>query len=106
MLLLAKTEAYVTIPSCRKFTLSFTMPVGDTATPPLRCKPWLPSSSGLGSGISQFQELTDRFDVLRRLTGIRIQEQYNVRLLQNGWTLAACIFYVCCKPPFVFHSHW
>src|SRR6266481_5946357 len=32
----------------------------------------------------QFQELTDRFDVLRRLTGIRIQEQYNL-LLQNFW---------------------
>jgi 1,2-diacylglycerol 3-beta-galactosyltransferase len=36
----------------------------------------------------QFQELTDRLDVLRRLTGIRIQEQYNV-LLQNGWTLGS-----------------
>jgi 1,2-diacylglycerol 3-beta-galactosyltransferase len=36
----------------------------------------------------QFQELTDRFDVLHRLTGIRIQEQYNV-LLQNGWTLGS-----------------
>src|SRR5882762_264054 len=36
----------------------------------------------------QFQELTDRFDVLRRLTGIRIQEQYNL-LLQNGWTLGS-----------------
>jgi 1,2-diacylglycerol 3-beta-galactosyltransferase len=36
----------------------------------------------------QFQELTDRFDVLRRLTGIRIQEQYNV-LLQHGWTLGS-----------------
>jgi hypothetical protein len=36
----------------------------------------------------QFQELTDRFDVLRRLTGIRIQEQYNT-LLQNGWTLGS-----------------
>ncbi|MDQ1409207.1 MAG: hypothetical protein QOJ41_942 [Acidobacteriaceae bacterium] len=36
----------------------------------------------------QFQELTDRLDVLRRLTGIRIQEQYNT-LLRNGWTLAA-----------------
>ena len=33
----------------------------------------------------QFQELTDHLDVLRRLTGIRIQEQYNV-LLRNGWT--------------------
>ena len=36
----------------------------------------------------QFQELTDRLDVLRRLTGIRIQQQYNI-LLQNGWTLGS-----------------
>lgn len=36
----------------------------------------------------QFQELTDKLDVLRKLTGIRIQEQYNV-LLQNGWTLGS-----------------
>jgi hypothetical protein len=36
----------------------------------------------------QFQDLTDHLDVLRRLTGIRIQEQYNV-LLRNGWTLGA-----------------
>jgi len=36
----------------------------------------------------QFQELTDKLDLLRRLTGIRIQEQYNT-LLQNGWTLGA-----------------
>jgi hypothetical protein len=36
----------------------------------------------------QFQELTDRMDVLRRMTGIRIQEQYNA-LLRNGWTLGA-----------------
>lgn len=35
-----------------------------------------------------FQEVTDRLDVLRRLTGIRIQEQYNV-LLRNGWTLGS-----------------
>src|SRR5258708_58325 len=38
--------------------------------------------------IMQFQELTDELDVLRKLTGIRIQEQYNV-LLQNGWTLGS-----------------
>jgi hypothetical protein len=38
----------------------------------------------------QFQELTDKLDVLRRLTGIRIQEQYNV-ILQNGWTLGATL---------------
>lgn len=36
-------------------------------------------------GLLQFQELTDQLDVLRRLTGIRIQEQYNI-LLRNGWT--------------------
>jgi Glycosyltransferase family 28 C-terminal domain len=33
----------------------------------------------------QFQQLTDHLDILRRLTGIRIQEQYNI-LLRNGWT--------------------
>jgi 1,2-diacylglycerol 3-beta-galactosyltransferase len=36
----------------------------------------------------QFQELTDKLDVLRKLTGIRIQQQYNI-LLQNGWTLGS-----------------
>jgi Glycosyltransferase family 28 C-terminal domain len=36
----------------------------------------------------QFQELTDHLDILRKLTGIRIQEQYNI-LLRNGWTLGA-----------------
>jgi Glycosyltransferase family 28 C-terminal domain len=33
----------------------------------------------------QFQDLTDHLDVLRRFTGIRIQDQYNL-LLRNGWT--------------------
>ena len=33
----------------------------------------------------QFQELTDHLDLLRRFTGIRIQDQYNI-LLRNGWT--------------------
>jgi hypothetical protein len=36
----------------------------------------------------QFQDLTDRLDILRKLTGIRIQQQYNI-LLQNGWTLGS-----------------
>jgi 1,2-diacylglycerol 3-beta-galactosyltransferase len=36
----------------------------------------------------QFQDLTDKLDVLRKLTGVRIQEQYNI-LLRNGWTLGA-----------------
>jgi len=36
----------------------------------------------------QFQDLTDHLDVLRKLTGIRIQQQYNT-MLQNGWTLGS-----------------
>ncbi len=36
----------------------------------------------------QFQDLTDKLDVLRKLTGIQIQEQYNV-MLRNGWTLGS-----------------
>jgi hypothetical protein len=36
----------------------------------------------------QFQEFADQLDVLRKLTGIRIEEQYNI-LLRNGWTLGA-----------------
>src|SRR6267378_2629066 len=36
----------------------------------------------------QFQDLTDRLDVLRKFTGIRIQQQYNI-MLQNGWTLGS-----------------
>jgi hypothetical protein len=36
----------------------------------------------------QFQDLTDRLDVLHKLTGIRIQQQYNI-MLQNGWTLGS-----------------
>jgi Glycosyltransferase family 28 C-terminal domain/Monogalactosyldiacylglycerol (MGDG) synthase len=38
--------------------------------------------------LTQFQELTDQLDVLRKLTGIRIEEQYNT-LLRNGWTFGA-----------------
>src|ERR1700738_1384690 len=36
----------------------------------------------------QFQSLSDRLDVLRQLTGIRIEEQYN-HILRNGWTLGS-----------------
>jgi UDP-N-acetylglucosamine:LPS N-acetylglucosamine transferase len=47
-------------------------------------RPWLVE-------LVQFQDLTDHLDVLRLLTGIRIQEQYNT-LLRNGWTLGATQF--------------
>ncbi len=33
----------------------------------------------------QFQDITNKLDVLRKLTGIQIQEQYNI-ILRNGWT--------------------
>jgi len=46
-----------------------------------QCRPWHVE-------LIQFQDLTDHLDVLRKLTGIRIQEQYNV-ILRNGWTLGA-----------------
>src|SRR5260370_41016969 len=36
----------------------------------------------------QFQDLTDRLDILRKLTSIRIQQQYNI-LRQNGGTLGS-----------------
>jgi len=36
----------------------------------------------------QFQDLTDRLDVTAQLTGIRIQQQYNI-MLQRGWTLGS-----------------
>ena len=36
----------------------------------------------------QFQDLTARLDVLRKLTGVRIQQLYN-SMLQNGWTLGS-----------------
>lgn len=34
------------------------------------------------------QELLDSLDIIRRLTGLRIQDAYN-RMLQNGWTLGS-----------------
>ena len=34
------------------------------------------------------QEILDSLDIIRRLTGLRIQDAYN-RMLQNGWTLGS-----------------
>src|SRR5882762_9943195 len=41
-------------------------------------------SRGWQVELVQFQELTDHLDVLRKLTGIRIQEQYNTLLRTAG----------------------
>jgi UDP-N-acetylglucosamine:LPS N-acetylglucosamine transferase len=52
----------------------------------------------------QFQDLTDRLDVLRKLTGIRIQQQYNI-MLQNGWTLGStCLLRVLQLTIRIFHK--
>src|SRR4029077_7112705 len=34
------------------------------------------------------QEILDSIDIIRQLTGLRIQDAYN-RMLQNGWTLGS-----------------
>jgi len=34
------------------------------------------------------QEILDSIDIVRQLTGLRIQDAYN-RMLQNGWTLGS-----------------
>ena len=34
------------------------------------------------------QEILDSIDIIRQLTGLRIQDVYN-RMLQNGWTLGS-----------------
>ena len=61
-----------------------------TATPLSPFRPLPPNRDVTGRvELVQFQDLTDRLpDVLRKLTGIRIQQQYNI-MLQNGWTLGS-----------------
>src|SRR5690242_21332588 len=34
------------------------------------------------------QEILDSIDIIRKLTGLRVQDAYN-RMLQNGWTLGS-----------------
>jgi len=42
----------------------------------------------LDVSLVNLQEVLDRLDIVRKLTGIRIQELYN-RMLRNGWTLGS-----------------
>ena len=87
--LLGETQAYDTMPAMKKIHVVFHDGGGGhrNAAAALQAiaaqqqRPWQVE-------LIQFQELTDQLDVLRKLTGIRIQEQYNV-LLQNGWTLGS-----------------
>src|SRR5271165_907134 len=87
--LVGEQEAYGTLPSMKKIHILFHDAGGGHRNAAISLKaiieeqkrPWQVE-------LVQFQELTDRLDVLRKLTGIRIQEQYNT-LLQNGWTLGS-----------------
>jgi len=87
--LLGETQAYDTMPAMKKIHVVFhdgggghrNAAVALQAIAAQQQRPWQVE-------LIQFQELTDQLDVLRKLTGIRIQEQYNV-LLQNGWTLGS-----------------
>src|SRR2546422_9475210 len=38
--------------------------------------------------LRQFQDLTERLDALRKLTGIRTPQQYNI-MMQNSWRLGS-----------------
>jgi len=67
----------------KKILITFMTPVVGIGMRPWRCGRWRRRKTGLGCELVQFQELTDRLDVLRKVTGIRIQEQYNT-LLRNG----------------------
>ena len=84
-----ETQAYDTMPAMKKIHVVFhdgggghrNAAVALQTIATQQHRPWQVE-------LIQFQELTDQLDVLRKLTGIRIQEQYNV-LLQNGWTLGS-----------------
>jgi len=86
-----ETQAYDTMPTMKKIHVVFhdgggghrNAAVALQTIAAQQQRPWQVE-------LVQFQELTDQLDVLRKLTGIRIQEQYNV-LLQNGWTLGSVI---------------
>jgi glycosyl transferase family 28 len=84
-----ETQAYDTMPTMKKIHVVFhdgggghrNAAVALQTIAAQQQRPWQVE-------LVQFQELTDQLDVLRKLTGIRIQEQYNL-LLQNGWTLGS-----------------
>jgi 1,2-diacylglycerol 3-beta-galactosyltransferase len=87
--LLGEDQAYVTMPSMKKVHVLFHDAGGGHRNAAIALQTVLAQQQRSWQvELVQFQELTDKLDVLRRLTGIRIQEQYNV-LLQNGWTLGS-----------------
>ena len=63
---------------------------GATATPQRHCKCRKWSGPGLPLEVSlvNLQEVLDPLDILRKLTGIRIQDMYN-KMLRNRWTLGS-----------------
>src|SRR6266478_1045361 len=84
-----ETQAYDTMPAMKKIHVVFhdgggghrNAAVALQTISSQQDRPWQVE-------LVQFQELTDRLDILRKFTGIRIQELYN-RMLRNGWTLGS-----------------
>jgi len=82
-------QAYLTIPGMKKVHIVFHDAGGGHRNAAVALQTILAQQKRPWEvDLVHFQEVTDRLDVLRRLTGIRIQEQYNI-LLQNGWTLGS-----------------
>ncbi len=84
-----ETQAYDTMPTMKKIHVVFHDGGGGHRNAAVALQTIAAQQQRLWQvELIQFQELTDQLDILRKLTGIRIQEQYNV-LLQNGWTLGS-----------------
>src|SRR6266478_3678203 len=87
--LLGETQTYDTMPTMKKIHVVFHDGGGGHRNAAVALQTIAAQQQRLWQvELIQFQELTDQLDILRKLTGIRIQEQYNV-LLQNGWTLGS-----------------
>ncbi len=87
--LLDETQTYDTMPTMKKIHVVFHDGGGGHRNAAVALQTIAAQQQRLWQvELIQFQELTDQLDILRKLTGIRIQEQYNV-LLQNGWTLGS-----------------
>ena len=65
------------------------MPAGGIAAPRTRCARWSRREERpWDMRMMNLQELLDEMDVFRKLTGIRLQDIYNM-LLRRGWTLGS-----------------
>ena len=65
------------------------MPAEGIAAPPMRCAKWPGARKRpWDMQMMNLQELLDEMDVFRKITGIRLQDIYNL-MLRRGWTLGS-----------------